>query len=239
MNYFALICARGGSKGVPHKNIKEINNHPLIAWSINLGKKNKRLKKLIVSTEDENIKKISKKYGAEILFNRPEELSQDNTPEWLVWKHAINFLESNNYDHLDALVILPATSPLRYQKDVDNALDLFEEGGCDAVISVKRASRNPYFNMTKINSKNFSEIVLKPDSNIFNRQNAPQIYDMATVVYVVSINHLKKNNHLFEGLVKQIMIPEERAIDIDNNFDFEIAEILLKKNNYKIEDDQD
>ena len=229
MNYFGLICARAGSKGIVNKNIKIINNHPLIAWTIDLGKKNNRLKKLIVSTEDKKIQKISKKYGAEILFTRPKKLARDNTPEWLVWKHAVNFLESNNYNKLDAMVILPATAPLRSQKDVNNAIDLFEKGGCDAVISVKNASRNPYFNMTKVNRKNFSEIMLKSRSIISNRQNAPQLFDMTTVVYVVSINHIKKNNYLFDGLVKQIVIPEERAIDIDNKFDFKIARMLLKK----------
>ena len=233
LKYLGLVCARGNSKGVINKNIKIINKHPLIAWTINLGKKNNRLENLIVSTESKKIIEISRKYGAEVLFSRPDQLAKDETPEWLVWKHAVGFLETTKYSDVDALVVLPATSPLRQQKDIHHAIDLFENSGCDAVISVKNASRNPYFNMTKINSKNYSEIVLSPNFNIFNRQSAPKIFDMTTVVYVVSINHIKKCNSLFEGKIKQIEIPEERAIDIDTNFDFEIAEMLLIKNNYK------
>ena len=235
--YLGLVCARAGSKGIKNKNIKIINKHPLIAWTIDLGKKNTTLESLIVSTEDEKIIEISKKYGAEILFTRPTELSKDDTPEWLVWKHAVSSIETSKYSNIDALVVLPATSPLRQQKDIDQAINLFENGGCDAVISVKNASRNPYFNMTKLNSNKYSEIVLSPELNIYNRQSAPKIYDMTTVVYVVSVNHIKKCNSLFEGRVKQIMIPDERAIDIDTNFDFQIAEMLLTKNNYRINND--
>tara|TARA_Y100000816_G_C26076996_1_gene567053 strand:+ start:593 stop:1297 length:705 start_codon:yes stop_codon:yes gene_type:complete len=233
MNYIGLICARSGSKGLMNKNIKFINNHPLIAWSINIGNKIKQITQLIVSSEDENIQQISIKYGAEVLFTRPKELAMDDTPEWLVWKHALEFLENDN-KKIDALVILPTTAPLRHIQDIENAMHLYENEKCDAVISVKNASRNPYFNMTKVNNEGFSEIVKKSDYHIFNRQGAPKIYDMSTVVYVISSTHIKRNKHLFEGLIKQIIIPDERAIDIDTQLDFDIAEMLLKKNNYQL-----
>ena len=234
MNYLGLICARAGSKGVINKNIRIINNHPLIAWTIKLGNNIKRLDNLIVSTEDKKIQEISKQYGAEVLFTRPQELSLDDTPEWLVWQHALEFIEKNDYNKIDALVVLPTTSPLRAEEDIEKAINIFEEEECDAVISVKNASRNPYFNMTKVNSDGFSEIVSKSNYNIFNRQSAPKIYDMTTVVYVVSANHIKTNQHLFEGTIKQIIIPDQRAIDIDSELDFDIAEMILKKNNYRI-----
>lgn len=234
MKYLGLICARGGSKGIPKKNIKKINGHPLIAWTIALGNSNSRLSRLIVSTEDYEIQEISKKYGAEVPFIRPKELALDNTPEWLVWRHAINFIDSSDNGNFDAIVILPTTSPLRLDEDIEKAISLYEKEDCDAVISVKNASRNPYFNMTKLNSEGYSEIVLKPESHIFNRQSAPQIYDMTTVIYIVDSNYVRRKKHLFEGNVKQIIIPEERAIDIDNQLDFELAEFLLSSNNYKI-----
>ena len=234
MNYIGLICARSGSKGVINKNIKLINNHPLIAWSISLGKKVKKLNQLIVSSDDEKIQLISKKYGAEVPFTRPKELAMDDTPEWLVWQHTLEFLENECNKQIDALVVLPTTAPLRNLEDIEKAIYLYENEKCDAVISVKNASRNPYFNMTKINNEGFAEIVNQSNSPVFNRQGAPKIYDMSTVIYVISSSHIKKNNHLFEGLVRQIIIPDERAIDIDTQLDFDIAEMLLKKNNYQL-----
>ena len=226
MKYIALICARGGSKGLPGKNIKQLNGIPLIGWSIKIAKQIDRISRVIVSTDSEEIAKIALEYGAEVPFIRPENLALDNSPEWSVWRHSINYLENHQSDKIDALVVLPVTAPLRTIRDVNKCIDLFEKGGTDSVITVSESNRNPYFNMTSNDSKGYSSLVIQSDKGITRRQDAPEVFDMATVAYVVDTNFIKEFNGIFEGRVKNVVIPRERAVDIDNMIDFKIAECL-------------
>ena len=226
MKYIALICARGGSKGLPGKNIRPLNGTPLIGWSIKIAKEIERVSRVIVSTDSKEIAKIALEYGAEVPFMRPENLALDNSPEWSVWRHAINYLENQQSEKIDALVVLPVTAPLRTIRDVNKCIDLFEKGGTDSVITVSESNRNPYFNMTSNDSKGYSSLVIQSDKGITRRQDAPEVFDMATVAYVVDTNFIKDFNGIFEGRVKNVVIPRERAVDIDNMIDFKIAECL-------------
>ena len=228
MNYIALICARGGSKGLPDKNIRPLGGKPLISWSIDIAKKVDRISKVIVSTDSEGIVKIAKKYGAEVPFIRPIELAQDNSPEWLVWKHALEYLSKNKQMKIDALVIIPPTAPLRHVDDINNCLDEFEKGQVDIVITVSEAHRNPYFNMIVNNKDGYSSLVIKPESQVTRRQDAPVVFDMTTVDYVVRPQFLNESSSIFSGRVKSVCIPQDRAIDIDTLLDFKIAESLIK-----------
>jgi N-acylneuraminate cytidylyltransferase len=227
MKFAVLICARGGSKGLPGKNIKPLNGIPLIGWSIGIAKQLNRVSRIIVSTDSEEIAKVALEHGAEVPFMRPEELAQDSSPEWLVWRHAIKFVESHDNENYDAIISLPVTAPLRSVGDIDKCIDLFEEGGIDSVITVSEASRSPYFNMTVNDGSGFSKLVIPPKNQISRRQDAPEVFDMTTVAYVVSTNFVKCFNGIFEGKVKSIVVPRERAIDIDELMDFKIAECLL------------
>jgi len=227
MKYIALICARGGSKGLPGKNIKQLNGIPLIGWSIKIAKQIDRISRVIVSTDSEEIAKIALEYGAEVPFMRPENLALDNSPEWPVWRHSINYLENQQSEKIDALVVLPVTAPLRTIRDVNKCIDLFEKGGIDSVITVSKSNRNPYFNMISNDSKGYSSLVIQSDKGIVRRQEAPQVFDMTTVAYVVDVNFVKEFNGIFEGKVKSVTIPVERAIDIDTMLDFKVAECLL------------
>ena len=122
----AIIPARGGSKGLKNKNIKNFDGKPLIAWTILLAKKVKKIDRVIVSTESEKIANISKKYGAEVPFLRPKKLSLDYSPEWKVWKHAVNFLKKQN-EKPTGIIILHATSPLRSIKDIKKFFNYVEK----------------------------------------------------------------------------------------------------------------
>jgi len=225
MKYIALICARGGSKGLPGKNIKSLDGTPLIGWSINIAKQIDRISRIIVSTDSKKIAKIATEHGAEVPFIRPTDLAADDSPEWLVWRHAINHME-NQGEKIDSIVVLPATAPLRSIRDVNKCIDLFEKGGTDSVITVSESNRNPYFNMIVKDSKGYSSLVIQSDKGITRRQDAPQIFDMTTVAYVVRTSFVKTHNGIFEGRVKSVTIPSERAIDIDTILDFKIAEYL-------------
>jgi len=227
MKYIALICARGGSKGLPGKNIKQLNGIPLIGWSIKIAKQIDRISRVIVSTDSEEIAKIALEHGAEVPFMRPENLALDNSPEWPVWRHSINYLENQQSEKIDVLVVLPVTAPLRSINDVNKCIDLFEKGGVDSVITVSESNRNPYFNMTSNDSKGYSSLVIQSDKGIVRRQDAPQVFDMTTVAYVVDANFVKEFNGIFEGKVKSVIIPPKRSIDIDTMLDFEIAEFFL------------
>ena len=227
MKYIILICARGGSKGLPGKNIKQLNGIPLIGWSIKIAKQIDRVSRVIVSTDSEEIAKVALKYGAEVPFMRPKDLAQDDSPEWLVWRHAIKYVESHEGEDIDAIVVLPVTAPLRSVKDVDTCIDLFEEGGVDSVITVSEANRSPYFNMTVNDDSGYASLVISPENQIIRRQDAPEVFDMTTVAYVVNTNAVKLSNGVFKGKVKSIVIPQERSIDIDTLLDFKIAECLI------------
>jgi CMP-N-acetylneuraminic acid synthetase len=229
MKYIALICARGGSKGLPKKNIRLLNGIPLMAWSIKIAKKIDRVSSVIVSTDSEEIANIAIDYGAQVPFIRPKELALDDSPEWLVWRHAINYLESQQ-NEIDNLLVLPATAPLRSIKDVNNCIDEFEKKDVDSIITVSEAKRNPYFNMTTNDDKGYSSILINNDG-VTRRQDAPKVFDMTTVAYVVKSEFIKKYNGIFEGKVRSVCIPEERAIDIDTMLDFKIAEYLISSKN--------
>jgi len=227
MKYVVLICARGGSKGLPGKNIKPLNGVPLIGWSIRIAKKINSAARIIISTDSDEIAKVALEFGAEVPFMRPKELAQDSTPEWLVWRHAINYIEQNKSEPVDAIIVLPVTAPLRSIDDVNACIDLFEDKKVDSVITVSAAQRNPYFNMI-VNNNGYASLVISPESKITRRQDTPEVFDMTTVAYVVSANFVKKHNGIFDGRVKSVIIPRERAIDIDDLMDFKIAELMMK-----------
>ena len=230
MKYVALICARGGSKGLPNKNIKPLGGIPLIGLAIKTAQQVGRLSKIIVSTDSEKIAHISKKYGAEVPFLRPEHLSLDNSSEWHVWRHALQYIAEQKID-IDGLVIIPPTAPLRDVQDINNCINEFEKGISDIVISVTEAHRNPYFNMVTIDQNNFSSVVISQHKKFTRRQDTPSVYDMTTVAYVVKPEFVFEKDGIFDGKVSSVHIPPERAIDIDTIFDFEVAEYLFSKKN--------
>jgi len=231
MKYIALICARGGSKGLPGKNIKLLNGIPLIGWSIKAALQTERISRVIVSTDSLDIAKVAKEYGAEVPFIRPKELAEDNSSEWLVWRHALDYLAKNSKDTIDGLVSLPPTAPLRAIDDIDKCLDEFEKGSVDIVITVTDAHRSPYFNMVVMNNS-YASLVITPDSPIIRRQDSPNVYDVTTVAYVANPSFICEKDGIFEGRVRSIYVPPERSIDIDTQLDFKIAECLInnKKN---------
>lgn len=228
MKATAFIFARGGSKGLPGKNIRPLAGKPLIAWSIEHALAVKRIDRVIVSTDSEEIAAVARKYGAEVPFIRPAELARDDSPEWLAWRHALNYLQEKDGVLPAAMVSLPATAPLRSPLDIEHCLDEFEKGDADAVITVSEAHRSPYFNMVKTNEDGTVGLVIPPESTIARRQDAPVVYDMATVAYVANPEFVFAKNALFEGRVRAVKVPIERAVDIDTLLDFQMAECFLK-----------
>ena len=228
MKLAAFIFARGGSKGLPGKNIIQFGGKPLIAWSIEQALAVQGIERVIVSTDSVEIADIAKHYGADVPFMRPAELSSDESPEWLAWRHALNYVLESSGALPDVMVSIPVTAPLRLPSDIKNCIREYEKNKVDAVISVSDAHRSPYFNMVKINQDGYTELVNPPQSPFVRRQDVPVVYDMTTVCYVLRSEFVMTHNSIFEGAVKAVHIPAERAIDIDTLLDLQIAQGLLK-----------
>jgi len=223
-----VIPARGGSKGLPGKNVRKILGKPLISYSIEQANESRYIDRIIVSTDDKEISEIAKQSGGEILFSRPDELASDESGIIDVLLHAIEWMEKKEGYSFDILVLLHATTPLRCVEDIDNSIEMLVNKKADNVFSVTEAHKNPYFNMIEINKDGTAKLVKK--GNFVTRQAAPLVYDMNASVYVWWKNKLKeKKRHFMEKSYVYIM-PKERSIDIDDYFDFMIAELLLKKN---------
>jgi CMP-N-acetylneuraminic acid synthetase len=229
MNIVALTCARGGSKGLPGKNIRSLAGRPLIAWAIEQARAVQRIARVVVSTDSEEIALVARLAGAEVPFLRPAELAQDGSPEWLVWRHALNYLKETEGVCPDVLVVVPATAPLRDVADLERCLDEYEKGGADMIVTVTDAQRSPYFNMVRAFADGSVGLVIPPEGAIAHRQNTPVVYDMTTVAYVANPDFVLTKGGLFDGRVRHVYIPPERAIDIDTLLDFRIADFLKKE----------
>jgi N-acylneuraminate cytidylyltransferase len=227
MKNFAFVFARGGSKGLPGKNIRPLAGKPLIEYSIDIAKQCPSIDEVFVSTDDAGIAEIARKAGA-IIIERPASLASDTSPEWLSWRHAIEWVEEH-YGEFQNFVSLPATSPLRSVDDVEGAIVKLENTIADICISVTPASRSPYFNMVQVLDDETCELVIKPEGAVTRRQDAPDVFDITTVVYVATPIFIQNNNSLFSGKVTNVVVPKERAVDIDDIYDFLLAEAIVSE----------
>ena len=227
MSTVAFIFARGGSKGLPGKNIKIFSGKPLIAWSIEQAKKLSSIDRVIVSTDCSEIARVAKEYGAEVPFLRPDNISEDDSPEWMAWRHALSFLLEKEGKMPDIMLSIPTTAPLRRVVDIENCLNLYKKGGVDVVITTTDAHRSPYFNMVKKSHDGNVELVIKPKDKLYRRQDAPIVYDMTTVAYVMNPEFIMHNESIFDRRTKAVNVPLETSIDIDNMYDFKMAEFFL------------
>ena len=234
MSIIAFIFARGGSKGLPDKNIKILNGKPLIAWSIEHAKSVKRVDRVIVSTDSEEIARIAREYGAEVPFMRPAALATDNSPEWLSWQHGLKYLEDTDGHLPDLMLSIPTTAPLRNVKDIDKVIDEYKKSDTDIVIVVTESHRNPFFNIVKEGVDGYVDLFGSGDEVLSRRQDCPKAYDITTIAYAARPSFVLNKNSIFEGRVRQVIVPQERSIDIDTLLDFEIAEYMFKKNESKI-----
>lgn len=226
MSCYGFVFARGGSKGLPGKNIKPLAGKPLIQYAIETSQHSDTIEQTFVSTDCGEIASIAQQAGA-IVIERPAELAQDNSPEWLAWQHAIKWVEKR-FSPVDEFVSLPATSPLRDLKDVEGAIDKRRQAKADVCLSVTPSNRNPYFNMVTTGENGWLKKVCNSDTPLHRRQDTPTVYDITTVVYAARGEFILNNNNLFEGKVTSIEVPKSRAVDIDDIYDFRFAEVLLE-----------
>jgi CMP-N,N'-diacetyllegionaminic acid synthase len=221
----ATICARGGSKGVPRKNIRLLCDKPLLTYSIEVAGTCDLIDRVIVSTDDTEIAAVAREAGAEVPFLRPTELAVDNAPKLPVLKHVVRFLESNDYCP-DIIVDLDPTSPMRTQQDIKACVEMVMQEGADNVFSVVRARKNPYFNVVEIRDGRV-QLVKEAPQPVTRRQDAPEVYEMNASIYVWRRDALMRHDSLFLENTRIYVMPEW-AIDIDSETDFQFVEFILR-----------
>jgi CMP-N,N'-diacetyllegionaminic acid synthase len=226
MKILCTICARSGSKGVLNKNIKKINNKPLIIHTIDQAIKSKLFDKIVVSTDSDKICKISMKRGIDKCIKRPNELSNDYSPKLLSIKHAFIKSEFIFEQKFDILIDLDVTSPLRNISDIKKALNHFKKNGINNLISVCLSRKNPYYNMYEFKNKKLNRIA-SLSSQIKRRQDAPIVYENNASIYIWNRKAILKNSKILNKNTIFYEMPYERSIDIDSKFDFKIVKYLI------------
>ena len=226
MKILTIIPARGGSKGIPHKNIKPLNGKPLIYYTIDCARAICDDEDICVSTDDAEIISVVEKHGLKVPFVRPAELATDTAGTYEVLLHALDFYEKQGKQY-DVVLLLQNTSPFRTAEHVEEALKLYTPD-VDMVVSVKECSANPYYCVFEENSNGFLHIC-KGDGKITRRQDAPKVYEYNGAIYIINSDSLKKMPlNAFSHRVKYVM-DAQSSIDLDTMFDWNMAEMIIKE----------
>jgi CMP-N,N'-diacetyllegionaminic acid synthase len=229
-----IIPARGGSKGLPGKNIYPLDDIPLIAHSINAAGNSKYLKNFVVSTDDEEIKKVAHSYGS-VVIDRPTEFAQDDSSTFDAVKHVLSFLESQN-KYFDTIVLLEPTSPLRKKNDIDDAIELFlKNEGENALVSVSEIALEKPFH-AKIVKDGFLLNLLSSPDDVSRRQDMPVSYFPYGVIYIISKRALFEHKTFFPPKSIPYFLERWQNYEVDDVYDIKCIEAIInfrKENNYE------
>lgn len=225
MSTLATICARGGSQGVPRKNILPLLGKPLIQYTIEQAQACPLIDHVFVSTDDEEIAEVARRAGAEVPFLRPAELATATAPKIPVIRHLVDWVVDSGIK-VDTIVDLDPTSPLREPEDIRACIEMLD-AATDVVITGYLAIKNPYFNMVEQKEDGYYSLVQQVPGGIDQRQRAPKVYAMNASIYVWHAHTLSKG--LWDGKAKLHIMPRERSIDIDEPIDFKLVELLMKE----------
>jgi len=230
MRTLVIIPARGGSKGIPRKNIKLFGGKPLIYYTIDCARAICQDEDICVSTDDDEIIQVVEGYGLKVPFKRPDELATDTAGTYEVLLHALDFYEKKGV-HYDVVVLLQNTSPFRTPQQVKEALSLYRED-VDMVVSVKECAANPYYCVFEENQEGFLHIC-KGEGNIFRRQDAPKVYEYNGAIYVMNVKVLKTTHmHKMQKRIKYVM-DDLSSYDLDTMWDWKMAELIVAQNKKK------
>ncbi len=227
MKTLFLIPARGGSKGIPYKNIKPLNGKPLIYYTIDVARQIASDVDICVSTDSDKIIQCVECYGLQVPFKRPKNIATDTSSTYEVILHALDFYAANGIKY-ESVVLLQPTSPFRKSQDVIKCIEHFSND-LEMVVSVKNASANPYYNCYEVNKDHYL-VISKGNGSFHRRQDAPKVYEYNGAVYVMNTNALiEKDFNLFQK-VGFVEMDDISSLDIDTPLDWEIAEYLLQSN---------
>lgn len=222
------ICARGGSKGVPGKNIRPMLGLPLIAYSIDQARSSGLFEAIAVSSDDPEILSTAKKYGAEILVKRPSELATDTAGKLPVIQHCFLEAEKKFGGQFDIVVDLDVTSPLRTPEDIVQSVEMLFSSKANNVITGNRSRKSPYFNLVEQNEAGWVQLAKTVAGQaVVSRQAAPKTYDMNASIYVWTRKSLLNNDKVITDRTSIYVMPEDRSIDIDSEIDWKLVELLM------------
>jgi len=226
MKVICTICMRGGSKGVPSKNMKLLCGKPLMAYTIEKAIESGIFRHVVVSTDSRKIAEKARAFGADCWFVRPKELATDEAPKLPAIRHVLLEAEKHYREQFDVLVDLDATSPLRNLGDIIGAYEQFIQEDADVLISACPSRKNPYFNMVElVNGR--PQLVKKQTSCPTRRQDAPKVFDMNASIYIWKRAALLESDSVLAGQISLFVMPEERSIDIDSRLDWKMVELII------------
>ena len=226
-----VIFARGGSKGIPHKNLSLLHGETLLRRSVEQGLR-AGFSEVFVSTDSPEIVEEARSAGGTLPFLRPAELADDVFPEWLSWQHFCSFLESEHPGLFSQLLVLPITAPLRAEEDLVSAINLISAGSWDVLVTMTPAHRHPMFNSVRQNPGGRVELFDTSVRTVARRQDVGPVFDLTTVAYAATINFVLRAQNVWQGHITGVVVPQERAIHIDTPFDLELADFLLGRRMY-------
>jgi CMP-N,N'-diacetyllegionaminic acid synthase len=229
-NVLGVIPARGGSKGVPRKNIAVLNNKPLIAYTIESALNSNLLTDFVVSTDDEEIREVAKRFGAKVPFIRPSKLATDDAPSIPVIQHAVSYMEKAESIQYDLIMMLQPTTPFRIAIDIDSSIENLLSSGADSLVSVVDVEGHHPFRMKRIIGGNkLINYIDQGFEDMRPRQSLPKVYLRSGAIYLAT-RELVMSGHSFVGDNCQAYeMPNERAVNIDTQIDFLLADLLIKR----------
>ncbi len=225
----AVVPARGGSKGIPRKNIVDIDGSPLISYTIDAALKSNYLTDIVVSTDDAEIAEISRDLGAQVPFIRPEYLASDKAKSSPVIEHAVNFMENIKGFKYDAILMLQPTSPLRTSKHIDESLDLFTLQDCDSVVSIVSVGGNHPFRMKRLIGNQLINYIDQGFWDMRPRQSLPDVYIRNGAIYLIKRDVFMHHHQLIGDKCLGYIMNDYESTNIDTPIDLKIAELLLKE----------
>jgi CMP-N-acetylneuraminic acid synthetase len=224
----ASVCARGGSRGVPRKALREVGGKTLLSRAIGCAREARRVDRVVVSTDDPEIAEAAQAAGAEVPFLRPADLATDDAPKWEVFRHLVAQLNAAG-SVVDVLVDLDVGTPLRLPSDVEACVESLLAGDDDLVTTAYPSERNPYFNMVQVDAAGLARVVVPLAGAVHNRQAAPRVYSLSPAVYAIRATCLGRVGHWSLARMRIQIVPRERAWDIDEELDLVVAEALLSQ----------
>jgi N-acylneuraminate cytidylyltransferase/CMP-N,N'-diacetyllegionaminic acid synthase len=229
-NIIAVILARGGSKGIPRKNLADLGGKPLVAHMITHALNTSTHMDVVVSTEDEEISEAAKQFGAQVPFMRPKELAKDDVPSLPAVQHAVKEMEKREGHFYDLVVYLQPTAPLCRPQDIDTCVNkLLEDSVLRSAVTITEVETHPFKMKRLIESKHLINFVEQGFEDMRPRQSLPKVYRRAGSVYASRRDVVMNNNTLVGEPCLGVLVPKETAFDIDTPLDLEMARLIYSK----------
>lgn len=222
----ATICARGGSKGVPRKNLKPLGGKPLLAHSVEQALRCRCFQRVVVNTDDPEMAEVGRRAGAEVPFMRPPELATDSASKWNVFRDIVTRLAASG-ERFDIVADLDTGAVLRHRDDIEATVGQLVAADAEVCVTAYEATHNPYYNLVEVDAAGCARVSKPPASPVVNRQAAPPAFCLSPATFAIATGALFERDHWSQCRMALHVIPRERALDIDTPLDFALVELLF------------